>query len=90
MKRLDIIDAIAKDTKLPKAQVAATLESMWNNITKTLKKGGEVQFTGLGKFEVVKRRARNGINPSTMAKMRLPSKRVVRFRTGARLDSAVN
>ena len=37
----------------------------WRTIEETLNRGGEVTFTGFGKFHVAERGARQGVQPAT-------------------------
>ena len=65
MNKSQLIDAIAKDAGMTKADTSRVLESLLDTVTKSLKKGEEVAITGFGKFSVVKRAARQGVNPRT-------------------------
>ena len=55
-----------------------------------LKKGDKVALIGFGTFQVVKKDAREGINPATKAKIKIPAKKVVKFKAGADLAAKVN
>jgi DNA-binding protein HU-beta len=65
MNKSQLIEAIAADSGLTKADSARAVDSLLDTVTKTLKKGDEVSITGFGKFSVVKRAARQGVNPRT-------------------------
>ena len=65
MNKSQLIEAIAADSGLSKADSGRAVESLLDTVTKTLKKGDEVSITGFGKFSVVKRAARQGVNPRT-------------------------
>ena len=58
-------------------------------VTDALKKGEDVQFTGFGKFYVQQREARQGINPQTKDKIKIPATKVPKFSAGLALKSAV-
>ena len=64
MNKTQLIDAVATDSGLSKADSARAVESLLGTVSKTLKKGDDVSITGFGKFSVVKRAARQGVNPT--------------------------
>ena len=53
MNKTELIDAIAKDSGLSKADSSRALESILTTVTKTLKKGDEVAITGFGRLTIV-------------------------------------
>ena len=48
-----------------------------------LSRGGEINFTGFGKFSVADRGARQGVNPQTGEKIQIAASRVPRFSAGS-------
>jgi DNA-binding protein HU-beta len=60
-----------------------------STIESTLKSGGEVTFTGFGKFHVADRGAREGRNPRTGESMQIAATRVPRFTAGSGLKKAI-
>lgn len=82
MNKADVVDSMAKYTKLSKAQSKEALEAFLDVIAENLKKGQEVVLTGFGSFSVLKRKARTGVNPATGKKMQIPSKKVPKFKPG--------
>ena len=89
MNKSQLIDAIAADSGLTKADSARAMDSLLDTVTKTLKKGDEVSISGFGKFSVVKRAARQGGNPRTGERIEIAASRVPRFTAGSGLKSAV-
>jgi len=89
MKKQDYIKAVAADAGLSQDAVSKALASMISVITKTLKKGQEVNITGFGAFKVSSRAARNGVNPRTRAKIKIPAMKSPVFRAGKTLKEAV-
>ena len=65
MNKSELIDAIANDSGLSRADATRAVNSLTTTVAKTLKKGEEVAITGFGKFSVTKRAARTGRNPQT-------------------------
>ena len=46
-------------------------------------------LVGFGSFEVVQRKAREGRDPRTGKPIKIPAKKVVKFKAGSTLSSAV-
>lgn len=89
MNKAGVVDAMAKYTKLSKAQSKEALEAFLDVIAENLKKGQEVVLTGFGSFSVLKRKARTGVNPATGKKMQIPAKKVPKFKPGKALKDLV-
>jgi DNA-binding protein HU-beta len=89
MNKADLIDAIAADAGITKAAAKKALESFLGNVQKSLKKGGRVSLVGFGSWSVSKRSAREGRNPQTGKTIKIPAKKVVKFKAGAELSKAV-
>ncbi len=89
MTKAEFVDRLAAKGGLTKKDAAAVVDSFVEVVTESLKKGEEVQFTGFGKFYVQKREAREGINPQTKAKIKIPASKVPKFSAGVALKNAV-
>lgn len=89
MNKGGLIEAIAKDAGISKALAGKVLDSIVETIAKTLKKGEKVTLAGFGTFSVAKRQARRGRNPQTGREIRIPAKKVAKFKVGAKLGKAV-
>ena len=89
MNKADLIEFMAKDTKLPKSAVKNTVESLIKGIENTLKKNKTVVITGFGTFSTLKRKERIGVNPATGEQMKIAAKRVPKFKPGKRLKDLV-
>lgn len=90
MTKADLISAIASDANLSKKSAGDALESFIATITKALKKGDSCTLTGFGTYKVSKRKARQGINPQTGAKIQISARNVPAFKPGKALKAAVN
>jgi len=88
MLKKDLVDKIAS-TGLTKRQAGDALDAVLEAISGSLKDGEPVLLTGFGKFEVRTRAARTGINPKTLAKIKLPATKVPAFKPGKALKAAV-
>ncbi len=89
MTKAEFVDKLAAKSGLTKKDAAAVVDAFVDVITESLKKGEEVQFTGFGKFYVQKREARQGINPQTKAKIKIPASSVPKFSPGLALKSSI-
>lgn len=89
MNKAQLIDAIAKDANLTKADAKRALDAFIDATTGTLKAGGRVALVGFGTFGVSERNARTGRNPQTGAPIKISAKKVVKFKAGSDLSDAV-
>lgn len=90
MNKAELIDAMASDAGISKAQAKKALDSFTDNVSDALKKGGRVSMIGFGTFSVSKRNARTGRNPQTGAEIQIAAKNVAKFKAGSALDSKLN
>ncbi len=90
MNKTELIAKVAEETELPKGKVQAVLDGIINSIGDSLKSGDKVSFVGFGTFDVAKRDARTGRNPQTGASIKIPARKVVRFKAGKQLKDNVN
>ncbi len=89
MNKADLIEQMAKVSKLPKATCKDALEAFITSVSNALKTGKQVVLTGFGTFLVLKRKERMGVNPATGAKMKIPAKKVPKFKPGKALKDIV-
>ena len=89
MNKAELINAIAAESGLSKADSKKALEAFVSSVTNSLKDGGKVALVGFGTFSVSERAARTGINPSTKKAITIPAKKVAKFKPGAELSAAV-
>ena len=82
MNKGDLIEAVAKKTDYPKTAITEVLNTSIDLIAKTAKKEAVV-LLGLGTFKPVKRKARNGVNPATGKKIKIPAYKTVKFSAAA-------
>lgn len=90
MNKAELIDAIASNANLSKADAGRALDATIESIHKALKKGDRIGLVGFGSFSVAKRAARVGRNPQTGKEIKIAAKKVVKFKAGAELSGAVN
>lgn len=73
-----IVAQIAEDAEITKAQARIALDSLAEQAYKGAKAGFTIP--GIGKLVVVNRKARMGRNPATGESIKIPAKRVLKFR----------
>ncbi len=89
MNKAELIDAIAAESKLSKADSKKALDAFISATTKALKKGDRVALVGFGSFSVAKRAARKGRNPQSGKEIKIAAKKVVKFKAGSELSEKV-
>ena len=78
MTKSQVASHLASKFELTKRQGTAILEELATLAAKEAKKG--FVFPGVGKLVVVNRKARMGRNPQTGESIKIPAKRVLKFR----------
>lgn len=87
MTKSQIVAGVAEATCITKKQAAAAIESLVAMAYKGAKNGFTVP--GLGKLVLVNRKARMGRNPATGEAIKIPAKRVVKFRVAKACKDAI-
>jgi DNA-binding protein HU-beta len=86
----EFVDKIASKTDMSRKQAADAVEAVLDSITETLRSGGEINFTGFGKFSTQFRKERQGVNPRNPSeKVTIPAATVPKFSAGSSLKQAV-
>ncbi|MCB0380453.1 MAG: HU family DNA-binding protein [Flavobacteriales bacterium] len=89
MNKGELIDAMAKEAGLTKADAGNALNAFVGAVSKSLKKGDSVQLIGFGTFSISKRAARTGRNPQTGKEIKIAAKKVAKFKAGKALADVV-
>jgi len=89
MNKAELVEVIASDANLTKADARRALDAFVGATTKSLRSGSRVALVGFGSFSISKRKARTGRNPQTGATLQIPAKKVVKFKAGADLAKTV-
>ena len=90
MNKAELIDAMASNAGLSKADAKRALDGFVDATTAALKKGDRISLVGFGSFSVSNRAARTGRNPQTGKEIQIAAKNVVRFKAGSDLSTKVN
>ena len=90
MNKSDLVDAVASRADMSKAEAGRAVDAVLGSVGDALGNGDSVALVGFGTFSVRHRAARMGRNPQTGATIKIPAKKVVKFKAGAELSSTVN
>ncbi|MDN3643900.1 HU family DNA-binding protein [Lutimonas halocynthiae] len=90
MNKSDLIEAMSSNAGISKAAAGKALDAMMKSITGELMTGGRISLVGFGSFSVSDRAARDGRNPQTGATIKIPARKVVKFKAGSELKESVN
>lgn len=89
MTKAEFVEQVADETDLSRGDAGKAVDAMLKVIEETLQRGGDVNFTGFGKFSVADRGARQGVNPQTGERIEIAASRVPRFSAGSALKKSV-
>lgn len=82
MNKADLVNLVAARTELTKTDVAQVVDAAIDTIIDSVVEGKKVSILGFGSFEPRERSARQGLNPKTGQKIKIPAKRVPAFTAG--------
>jgi DNA-binding protein HU-beta len=86
----EFVEQVASKTNMSRREAADAVDAVLDSITETLKGGGEISFTGFGKFSTQHRKERQGVNPRNPSeKVTIPAATVPKFSAGSQLKQAV-
>src|SRR3954470_19882460 len=86
----EFVSEVARRAQLSNRDAGKAVDAFLEAVVDTLKGGGEVAFTGFGKFSTANRKERMGVNPRNPSeKVHIPAARVPKFSAGSGLKSAV-
>ncbi len=86
----ELIDHIAADAKVTKAQAKSLIDSVFGAIHRAAGNGSEVAIPGFGKFKVQAKPARTGRNPRTGEAVKIAASKKVVFQPAKHLKDHVN
>ena len=89
MTKAEFVSLVANKAGLTKKDAEAALDGVLETISEVLTKGDSVTFVGFGTFSVTERAARTAKVPSTGKEVKVPAKKVVKFKVGKNFKDAV-
>ena len=90
MTKTDLVNYMAEEAGLTKADATRALDAFMNGVTKGLKEEGKVSLTGFYTFTSEKKPEKEGRNPRTGAKVVIPARVAVKGKAGSKLKEALN
>jgi len=86
----EFVDRVGQKANLSRREASEAVDAVLDSITDVLRQGGEVNFTGFGKFSTQHRKERQGVNPrNPTQKVTIPAATVPKFSAGSSLKTAV-
>ena len=90
MTKQEFVAEVARRSQLTSRDAGKAVDAFLETITDTLRRGGDVSFSGFGKFQTQRRAARTGVNPRDPSqKVEIPEAQVPKFSAGSALKAAV-
>ncbi len=90
MNKVELVEAMANETGLTKADSERALKAFIKVVEAELAKGNPISLVGFGTFDISNRSARKGRNPLTGAEINIPASKSVKFKVGKALKEKVN
>ena len=84
-----IIKNVAEQTSVNESRVKNVMNAFWKEVESELKKGNVVSLNGIGKFSVIERAEREGVNPQTKEKITIKATKVVKFKASKTMKENV-
>jgi len=90
MNKSELVAKVAAEAGVTQADANRVLDAITNTIGSALKSGDNVALVGFGTFQVTKKAARTGRNPSTGATIQIAARNAPVFKAGKTLKDKVN
>lgn len=90
MNKAELVDHLASETGISKADTERILNAAIDTIKKAVRKSEDVTLVGFGTFTRTKRRARKGRNPQTGEPIKIGASVVPKFRAGKPFRDLLN
>jgi DNA-binding protein HU-beta len=90
MNKGQLVERMAESAGISKNAAERALNGFMDAVMEAMESGDKVVMVGFGTFSVTERKARTGRNPQTGKEIKIPAKKVVKFKVGSRLAEAVS
>ncbi len=90
MTKAELIDAVAKEAGVTKADAERTVGAFFDTVVESAKKGDKVAWPGFGSFSTSKSTARTGRNPQTGAEVQIAASTRMKFTSSSTLKASLN
>jgi DNA-binding protein HU-beta len=85
----ELVDAIASESNLSKADAENALNAFINAVQNTISSGDKVTLPGFGTFSPALRKARTGMDPRTRQPVQIPERKSAKFSVGSKFKAQV-
>ncbi len=89
MTQTQLVRSLAEASELPNKTARLVLDTLAALAVQEVKKNGVFVLPGLGRLVKVERKARLGRNPATGESIKIPAKKVVKFRVAKAAKDAI-
>ncbi len=89
MTKAEFVDKLAEKGNITKKQASEAINLIFGAVAEGLVAGDEISIPGFGKFSVVTRKARTGLNPQTKKKIKIPARKAAKFSAAKALKDSV-
>lgn len=86
MNKAQFVEAIALDANISKVEARRAVDAMIRVTVQALREGERLTLTGLGTFSIQQRSERVGRNPRTGAAVKIPPRKVIKFRPSVEIE----
>ena len=90
MVKKELLALVAEQTGGTIKDATAFYDAFVATIETALKNGDKVQLSGFGNFELKVKKARDGLNPATGAKIQIPASKAPSFKAAKQFKEAFN
>jgi DNA-binding protein HU-beta len=85
----ELVDAIANEANLSKADAENALNAFINTVQSTVAAGDKVTLPGFGTYQPTLRKARTGMDPRTRQPVQIPERKSAKFSVGSKFKAQV-
>jgi len=90
MTKSDLIERLCQDQKLPKGKAELLVNTIFECLEESLRRGERIEIRGFGSFEIRAYKSYQGRNPKTGVPVSVKEKRLPFFKVGKELKERIN
>ncbi|MGA2227645.1 MAG: HU family DNA-binding protein [Syntrophobacteraceae bacterium] len=89
MTKAELVGKIASEGGITKSEAEKAVDGFVSAVSDALATGDKITLVGFGAFSVAERSEREGRNPRTGEKIKIPASKVVKFKAGKTLSEQI-
>ena len=89
MTKAELVAKIASEAGITKSQAEKVIDGFVSAVSAALSGGDKISLAGFGTFSVGSRSQREGRNPRTGEKIKIPASKAVKFKAGKTLSEKI-